>query len=171
MKELQLDSIADSVRAAERARAAAVVARDCEALSGWLHDDLVYVHATGLCHDRNDLLKFVAEGPRFLDVELHPHTVEVHDRVAIVVGELSLVLKRTPGAESRSVCRARGSIKYGFAGQLVGSCAFSSRPVRWSPMPNTNSQRRCRCFCWRERECVAMTSLASSIVIAIQETS
>lgn len=87
------------VLAAERARAAAVVARDAETLATLLHDTLTYVHATGLRHDRAQLLQFVMTGPRFLMVELGAPLVQLHGDCAIVTGDLHLCLQREPAAE------------------------------------------------------------------------
>ena len=80
--------------AAEQARAAALVARDIAALAALLHDELVYVHATGTRHDRRQLLRFVAEGPRFLAVHLDDPSVQVVGDVAIVAGTLRLTLQQ-----------------------------------------------------------------------------
>ena len=90
--------IAD-VLAAERARAAAVVARDADALATLLHDSLTYIHATGVRHDRAQLLQFVLTGPRFLAVELVAPQVQLHVDCAIVTGELHLRLQREPTAD------------------------------------------------------------------------
>lgn len=89
----------DAVQAAERARAAAVVARDIGALATLLHDELSYVHATGVRHDRAQLLQFVQTGPRFLSVELCQPALRLHGDCAIVVGELRLRLQREPQQE------------------------------------------------------------------------
>jgi ketosteroid isomerase-like protein len=87
------------VLAAEQARAAALVARDLPALAALLHDALHYVHATGVLHDRAQLLQFVATGPRFLQVKLHAPTVQLHGDCAIVTGELQLRLQRDLASE------------------------------------------------------------------------
>ena len=89
----------DAVLAAERARAAAVVARDIGALAALLHDELSYVHATGVRHDRGQYLQFVQTGPRFLWVDLLQTQVRLHGDCAIVTGELHLRLRREPDAE------------------------------------------------------------------------
>lgn len=83
-----------AVLAAERARGAAFVARDAQALDAMLHEDLVYIHATGVRHDRHALLEFVANGPRFLRVELQPSCIDLQGDVAIVSGALVLALRR-----------------------------------------------------------------------------
>ena len=83
-----------AVLAAEQARAAALVARDAAALATWLHPELIYVHATGVRHDRERLLRFVAEGPRFLAVAFHAPTAELRGDVALMTGELRLRLQR-----------------------------------------------------------------------------
>jgi ketosteroid isomerase-like protein len=86
----------EAVLAAERARAAALVARDIEMLNGCPHEDLVYVHATGVRHDRAQLLHFVGHGPRFVAVELRETSVDGRGDIALVFGELHMTLQR-PG--------------------------------------------------------------------------
>lgn len=97
------DPAVHDVLAAEQARAAALVARDASALGALLDADLVYVHATGVRHDRRQLLQFVEQGPRFLAVALEQPSVSVFGEVALVVGELRLTLQREAAAtEARS---------------------------------------------------------------------
>jgi ketosteroid isomerase-like protein len=93
-----------AVLAAERSRCAAFVARDAQALAATLHDDVVYVHATGVCHDRDGLLAFVTAGPRFLRVELLPSCVELRGDVAIVTGTLALTLQRAADGPAINAC-------------------------------------------------------------------
>jgi ketosteroid isomerase-like protein len=84
----------------------AVVARDGETLAALLHEGLVYIHATGLRHDRDQLLQFVMTGPRFLSVTLAAPQVQLHGDCAIVTGDLQLRLQRDPDAapiEARSL--------------------------------------------------------------------
>lgn len=98
-------AIAD-VLAAEHARAAALVARDTQALATLLHDELQYIHATGVLHDRAGLLRFVQDGPRFLAAELRTPRVRLQGPCALVTGELQLRLQREPGSapvEARSL--------------------------------------------------------------------
>jgi ketosteroid isomerase-like protein len=84
-----------AVMAAEGARAAAFVARDAAALEQLLDERLVYVHATGVKHDRPQLLQFVREGPRFLAVHQQaPHVELLADEVALVTGLLHIRLQR-----------------------------------------------------------------------------
>lgn len=83
------------VLAAEQARAAAMTARDPAALEPWLDDALVYVHATGVRHDRRQLLQFVATGPRFLVIDFRINDVSECSDGAIVSGELRLQLLRS----------------------------------------------------------------------------
>lgn len=100
------DDCIAAVLASERARAEAVVARDAEALAMLLHDGLSYIHATGVRHDRAQLLQFVLTGPRFLAVELLAPKVQLHGDCAIVTGDLQLRLQREPTAgpvEARSL--------------------------------------------------------------------
>jgi ketosteroid isomerase-like protein len=85
------------VLAAEARRAAALVAGDIEALASILDEELVYIHATGLRHDRAQLLHHLRTGPRFLQVALQPDGVRVHSEVALVSGLLDLRLERAGG--------------------------------------------------------------------------
>jgi len=87
---------AEVVLAAERARGAALVTRDIETLGHCLHEDLVYVHATGVRHDRQQLLHFAGNGPRFVAVELREPSVDCCGEIALVIGELRMTLQR-PG--------------------------------------------------------------------------
>jgi ketosteroid isomerase-like protein len=94
----------------ERARAAAMVARNVEALKTLLHDDVVYVHATGVRHDRAQLLRFVADGPRFLRIELQDPSVRIFGDMALVRGELQLTLLRSGAATPTEACSWVGEI-------------------------------------------------------------
>lgn len=89
----RLQSI-DDLLAAEYARTQALVAGDSAALSACLHENLVYVHATGVRHDLAQYLRFAAEGPRFLAVDLRAPVVELHASMALVTGELLMSLQR-----------------------------------------------------------------------------
>jgi hypothetical protein len=79
---------------AERARAAAVVARDLQALTSLLDPGLRYVHATGLCHDRDGYLEYLRSGPRFLEVVLTPEQVVDLTEGAAFAGRLFMRLQR-----------------------------------------------------------------------------
>ena len=79
---------------AERARAAALVARDAAALAALLHPDLRYVHATGIRHDRDGYLQTLQTGPRFLEVVLTPEqTLDLAEGAALS-GRLFMRLQR-----------------------------------------------------------------------------
>lgn len=93
-----------AVLAAERLRGAAFVARDAQALAATLHENLVYIHATGVRHDRDGLLTFVATGPRFLRVEMQPSCFELRGDVAIVTGSLALTLQRAADGPAIDAC-------------------------------------------------------------------
>lgn len=84
----------DALLHAERRRAAAVVARDVDALAPLLHDGLVYVHATGVRHDKAGVLRFVASGPEFLEVAFDVHDREALAGAAVLIGALHLRLRR-----------------------------------------------------------------------------
>jgi hypothetical protein len=79
---------------AERARAAALVARDAAALATLLHPDLRYVHATGIRHDRDGYLQTLQTGPRFLEVVLTPEQILDLPEGAALSGRLFMRLQR-----------------------------------------------------------------------------
>lgn len=88
-----------TVLESERARADAVVAGDLDRLGAMLADDLVYVHATGVRHDKAQWLAYLSSGPRFLAVELVAPRVSMMGDGALVVAELHLRFRRNPGSE------------------------------------------------------------------------
>jgi ketosteroid isomerase-like protein len=95
----------EEVLAAERRRAAALVARDATAMEACLDEQVVYVHATGMQQDRAQLLDYVRSGPTFHEVRLDPRSIRIHENVALLFGELYLLLQRTDGerVEARSL--------------------------------------------------------------------
>ena len=88
---------------AERARAAALVARDAAALASLMHADLRYVHATGIRHDRDGYLQTLQTGPRFLEVVLTPEQILDLAEGAALSGRLFMRLQR----EGEAVIEAR----------------------------------------------------------------
>lgn len=88
---------------AERARAAAVVAGDLQALPSLLDPELRYVHATGVCHDRDGYLQYLRSGPRFLEVVLTPEEIVDLAEGAAFAGRLFMRLQR----EGEAVIEAR----------------------------------------------------------------
>ena len=91
--------------AAERARAAAVCARDLAALESLVADRLVYTHATGTRHDRAAWLAYVAGGPRFEHVVFTvDEVVALGDDAALLIGRLALRFRREgqPPQEAQS---------------------------------------------------------------------
>jgi ketosteroid isomerase-like protein len=83
----------------ERARADTLVAGDLDRLGAMLAEELVYVHATGVRHDKAQLLAYLQSGPRFLAVDLVAPRVSVMGDGALVVGELHLRFRRNPDGE------------------------------------------------------------------------
>ena len=70
------------------ARMSALVDRDLDRLEALLADDLRYVHATGIAHDRQAYLSFVQDQLQFLDVRLEEAVIKEVGAVAIVTGRL-----------------------------------------------------------------------------------
>lgn len=89
---------------AERARAAAVVARDLPRLQALLHAELRYTHAPGTTHDQTGYLGYVADGPRFDEVTLTPDRVLDLGAGVVVTGRLFLRFQRgdEPPQQARS---------------------------------------------------------------------
>ena len=92
----------EEVLAAESRRAAALIARDLDALGACLDQELVYVHATGVRHDRAQWLEYARTGPRFHEVRLQAEQVRVHGEVALLAGRLHLRLERADGEVIRA---------------------------------------------------------------------
>ena len=87
------------VAACSAARMKALVDRDLERLSSLLSDDLRYVHATGICHDRAGYLTFVRERMTFVDVRLDSKVIKEFGALAIVTGILKQVVIRAGETE------------------------------------------------------------------------
>lgn len=68
--------------------------RDVAALERLLHDELVYVHATGLRHDRAQLLHFIDSGPRFLKIEIPSPRIVQLGGGALLTGHFFPTLQR-----------------------------------------------------------------------------
>jgi len=89
---------------AERARAAAVVARDLDRVAALLDDDLRYTHAPGTTQDRAAYLQYLASGPRFEQVLLTPQRLLDLGGGVVLTGRLQLRFQRDgePAQEARS---------------------------------------------------------------------
>ena len=78
-----------NVRQVSEARRRALIDRDLHTLAKLLSDNLRYVHATGVAHDRDGYLRFVQGAFQFLDVQLTEPCIKVIGEVAIVTGRLA----------------------------------------------------------------------------------
>lgn len=76
------------------ARMKALMDGDIERLSMLLSDELRYVHATGVSHDRAGYLQFFRERLKFLDVRLESRVVKEFGAIAIVTGLLNQCVVR-----------------------------------------------------------------------------
>lgn len=84
----------------EQARCLALETGDIRSLSPLLSDTLVYVHATGLVHDKPALLAHLQERVQFIEVRrAHLHLVDNGDTVWLT-GFMRLVGLRIPGHET-----------------------------------------------------------------------
>ena len=68
------------------ARLRALMDGDIDQLSALLAEELRYVHATGVAHDRAAYLQFVREKLRFLDVRLESQVVREFGEIALLTG-------------------------------------------------------------------------------------
>lgn len=77
-----------AVAACSAARLQALTDGDFVRLSGLLAEDLRYVHATGVAHDRDAYLEFVRERLRFLEVRLESQKIRAFPELAVITGLL-----------------------------------------------------------------------------------
>lgn len=82
------------IAACSAARLRSLVDRDFDTLSTLLAEDLRYVHATGVCHDRAGYLRFVRERMTFLDVRLESPVIKEFGSIAVVTGVLRQMVVR-----------------------------------------------------------------------------
>jgi ketosteroid isomerase-like protein len=80
---------------AESQRRAALIADDHEAINRLFTDDLVYVHTTGMVHDKTEYLAYARNVVRYLNVERGALEVRVHGDVAVMTGyQINTLQKR-----------------------------------------------------------------------------
>lgn len=78
-------------------RATALIARDWAQLESLLAEDLCYVHATGMRHDKAEYLRFVQAGNVWRSVRLLQPQVWSNGSITVVKGLLSQVFERGAG--------------------------------------------------------------------------
>lgn len=84
------------VLAAEQQRAAAWIAGDTARLAAYLDDELVYIHATGVRHNREQLLEYLSTGPRFEGMGFQPRSFRLDGDFALLSGALHLRVAARP---------------------------------------------------------------------------
>ena len=99
--------VIDEVLAAENARREALVADDNARVESLFADDLVYVHTTGLIHDKAQYLAYARNTVSYLAIERGELNVRVHGDVAIMTGTQTNTLKKR--SEENAV-RAEGFV-------------------------------------------------------------
>lgn len=70
------------------ARLGALMDGDIDRLSAFLSEELRYVHATGVAHDRAAYLQFVREKLRFLEVRLESQVIREFGEIGVITGVL-----------------------------------------------------------------------------------
>lgn len=98
------DGASHPVLQLESQRCRALERGDIGTVEAMLSPRLVYVHAPGTVHDRNELLTFLRTQVRFQSVERAGMTLEVHGDVAWLTGFMRLAGQRLAnGADFTSV--------------------------------------------------------------------
>jgi len=97
----------DEVLAAEQARREALVADDSAGVSRLFADELVYVHTTGLIHDKAQYLAYARDTVAYLAIERGDLKVRVYGDLAIMTGTQTNVLKKR---SEESTVRAEGFV-------------------------------------------------------------
>lgn len=97
----------EEVLAAEQARREALVADDHARVAQLFADDLVYVHTTGLIHDKAQYLAYARDTVAYLAIERGELNVRVQGDVAIMTGTQTNTLKKR--SEDNAV-RAEGFV-------------------------------------------------------------
>lgn len=89
------DSIVQAVLHAEARRRDALINDDAAGVERLFADDLVYVHTTGLIHDKAQYLAYAANVVRYLDVTRDQLRVRVYGEVAVMTGfQVNTMCKR-----------------------------------------------------------------------------
>lgn len=88
------EKIIKDVLAAEKARSEALVADDHARVAQLFTDDLVYVHTTGLIHDKAQYLVYAKEVVAYLAIERGELNVRLNGNVAIMTGTQINTLKK-----------------------------------------------------------------------------
>lgn len=83
------------VLALEDRRRQALLATDLPALDGLLADDLLYVHSTGVCDNKDSYLGKLSSGSlKYLELNFRDLHVQVLQQAAIVSGRMSAVVSK-----------------------------------------------------------------------------
>ena len=89
------DITVQAVLDAEALRRTALINDDAELASRLFADDLVYVHTSGLIHDKAQYLAYAAEVVRYLDITRDQLQVRIHGDVALMTGfQVNTLCKR-----------------------------------------------------------------------------
>lgn len=91
MTETTVQAVLD----AEALRRSALINDDAAQVQDLFADDLVYVHTSGLIHDKAQYLAYAAEVVRYLDISRDQLQVRVHGNVAVMTGfQVNTLCKR-----------------------------------------------------------------------------
>jgi ketosteroid isomerase-like protein len=89
-----MDAATTIIQQLEDKRYAAMLAKDVDALDRLLHDDLVYMHSSGVADTKASYIAGVRD--RIWDysrIDRSDHTFKMHDKVALVFNRLSISIE------------------------------------------------------------------------------
>ncbi|MDE1164865.1 MAG: nuclear transport factor 2 family protein [Pseudomonas sp.] len=90
------DTTIQAVLQAEALRRSALMHDDATQVANLFADDLVYVHTTGLIHDKAQYLAYAANVVRYLDISRDQLHVRVYGEVAVMTGyQVNTLCKRS----------------------------------------------------------------------------
>ncbi|KFX71755.1 hypothetical protein TMS3_0107515 [Pseudomonas taeanensis MS-3] len=96
------DSLIQELLVAEEARRKALIADDHATVKALFADDLVYVHTTGLIHNKREYLSYARDVVAYLAIERGDLQVRVYGDVAVMTGsQVNTLKKRNEGGQVR----------------------------------------------------------------------
>lgn len=104
----QAFTLTDELTALEHERARALMKEDHDSIERLFADDLVYVHTTGLVHNKPQYQEYARSAVRYLSVERGPLLVRpLAEGVALMTGPQVNVLQKRSGGDA---IRAEGFV-------------------------------------------------------------
>ena len=99
----QAEDDGDTLAQLEELRGRALVERDHATMADLLSSDLVYTHSTGVVHDKQGFLEYVAGQTRWLALEWRGQYVQCFGELAVLSGYLRTTLQPSPALAPATV--------------------------------------------------------------------